>query len=80
MNKWKRNVWLSVGTTRRLLSVTTVWANSRRKYFGQLGKYQPFTKDLGHGICSVITVYLMLSTTGIETCRLATGIPKMSHS
>jgi hypothetical protein len=80
LNRWNRSVWLSVGTTRRVLSATTVWAHTRRKYFGQLGKYQPFKKDLGHGICSVIAVYLMLSTTSIETCGLATGIAKMPHS
>jgi len=78
LNIWNTNIWLDVGTTRRLLSTATVKAHTTRKYFGQLFKYQFFKKNLG--ICSVITVCLVLSTTGIETCGLATGIPRMSHS
>jgi len=50
LNICNKCMWLDVGTTRRLLSTTTVWAHTTRKYFGRLGKYQPFKKNLGHGI------------------------------
>lgn len=76
MNKCT-SIWFGVGATRQLLSTTTIWAHVGGKYFGQLGNYHHLKKDLGNGIGSVITMYLMLSTTGIETCGLATGIPRM---
>jgi hypothetical protein len=53
LNIWNRCMWLGVGTARKLFSTTTVWAHTRRKYFGQLGNYQSFEKNLGHDICSV---------------------------